>query len=809
MEDRSRRRRRMPGTVGAVAAPGILVSLGILAALATLAAPAPALAQDGAGETSEASPPPPEGSGTTASPWSEPAERPWEAPPVALPRIAGPVVLDGMPDEAAWEAVPPVPVVMHWPTFRGRMTERTEIRIAYDDEHLWVAGRFWDSEPGEIRENSLYRDGWNGDDAFDLVIDSFDDDETALKFTTTPTGILEDQAIANDAQPGGGARPINVDWDTFWDVATEVTDRGWFTEMRIPFSSLGFEPEGDRVVMGIIASRYIVRKQERHIFPAIPPEWSLAAFKPSRARDVALRGVERPPPLYFTPYLLAGLDRTGEANAGPGAPSGPPAELTREVGFDLKYGLSPNLTLDVTVNTDFAQVESDAERVNLSRFALFFPEKRRFFQERASIFRFDLGEEGRLFHSRTIGLTEGGEPLRILGGARLAGRIGAWDVGILDMQVAGSGGDGAGEDPGENDGVLRVRRSVLNDRSTAGALLTTRARTDGSLDASYGTDASLNLFGDDFLRLQWAQTRGPDTREAFREARAEDGGPGFLDRSALRLFWERRSIEGLGYLLDVARSGPGYQPALGFEEREDFTGFQGRLSYGLRPAGKSAVSRHQAYLTGRVFLDNGDGGVESALGRLRWAGTFRNGNFLNFALNFEYERLAERLELDESVAVPAGRYFGPNLFGVFRTSNGNPLRLETVLHVGTFLDGWRTRLDLGPSWTLSPHLSLGLEYGLNRLFFPTRGEDLAADIARLRVRGALDTKLSAQAFLQYNRAADRFAGNVRLRYRLAEGRELFLVYDEAREAGRSGQGSDGIGRTDRRLLLKWAWTLRP
>ncbi len=708
---------------------------------------------------------------------------------VELPRLSGPVRLDGLSDEPAWAMIEPLPLTVHWPAFGSPISERTEIRAAHDDHYLYFAGRFYDSDPDGIRANTYYRDRWNGDDAFDIVIDSFNDDETALKFTTNPLGILLDHAISNDADPSSGADPLNRDWNGFWDAATRTTDEGWFAEVRIPFSSLGYEAHDERVVMGLIVGRYISRKDEKYTYPAIPPNWALADIKPSQAQDIVLADLGKRTPLYLTPYILGGVDRTRDLSE----PVGPPGtETTSRAGLDVKYGLTNNLTLDLTINTDFAQVEADDQQVNLTRFSLFFPEKRRFFQERSSIFQFYTGDQGRLFHSRRIGLTEGGQPLPILAGARLTGRIGSWDVGAMDMQVEA----GAGQ-PAENDAVLRLRGGVLNPGSAVGALFTSRVTSDGAADVSYGLDALLNLFGDDFLTVQWAQTYN----------HAERSASGF-DRALVRLFWQRRSLDGLGYELEAARSGPSYEPRLGFEERHDYTTLKTNFTYAWQPSG-GAVSRHKGWLTSRLFLRNSDGAVESALQRFRWSMNLRGGSFFNVALNFQYEDLDSPLEFSDDVFVPAGSYFGPNIFFYYEHKPSARVNGVAELHTGTYMDGWRGRLTLRPAWVVSSHLTLEPEYTFNRLWFPERTQRFAADIARLRAQAALNTHLFFDAFVQYNMAAERFAANFRVRYRFAEGHDLYLVYDETQDIGRLPEEMIIAGTFDRRILLKYEHTFQP
>ena len=340
--------------------------------------------------------------------------------PLRLTRLTGPIELDGKVNEPAWEAIPPLPLTLFTPTFGAPLTERTEIRVGYDDRFVYVGGRMFDSEARKVRTNTLYRDRYSGDDLIAIVLDTWNDRQTASWFTVNPAGTRIDRAVSNDAEFGSGD-PMNDNWNTFWDVATTRSDSGWFAEMRIPFSSLGFQDTEGRVTMGLIVYRFIARKNERQLFPAIPPNWDLAFAKPSQARRVVLEGVYARRPMYLTPYVLGGstwrseLDPAGERYLRP-------ADRTAEAGVDLRYSPTSNLSLDLTVNTDFAQVEADDQQVNLTRFSLFFPEKRQFFQERASTFEFSTGGfTDRLFHSRRIGLDQG-VIVPILGGARAVGK---------------------------------------------------------------------------------------------------------------------------------------------------------------------------------------------------------------------------------------------------------------------------------------------------------------------------------------------------------------------------------------------------
>jgi len=482
-------------------------------------------------------------------------------PPAVLPidRLTGPIELDGVVDEPVWDEVEPLPMTMFAPTFGEPITERTEVRIAHDDEYLYVSGRMYDSDASGIRTNTFYRNQYSGDDLLAVVIDSFNDHETAVWFTTNPAGARTDRTISNDGVGSGGEMPMNWDWNAHWDVATTQTDEGWFAEFRIPFSTLGFQVEDDRVTMGLIVYRFIARKNERQIFPAIDPRWGGLAFaKPSQAQRIVLRGVRQSRPLYVTPYTLAGFNRIPElVDIGGGLERwSAEADPTTEVGVDLRYSPLPNLTLDLTANTDFAQVEADDQQINLTRFPLFFPEKRQFFQERASTFQFNAGGgSNRLFHSRRIGLDDG-EIVRIYGGGRAVGRAGGTDFGLLTMQAAGR------EDrSSENLSVLRLTQQIINPYSSVGAMVTSRLGSSAGDNVAYGVDGVIRMLGDEWLRVKWAQT--------FDDAIDEES---VVEAGLLQARWERLRDEGISYSGEFIRVGEDYHPGLGFQDRRGFRG---------------------------------------------------------------------------------------------------------------------------------------------------------------------------------------------------------------------------------------------
>ncbi len=713
---------------------------------------------------------------------------------LVLPRLDGPIQLDGLSDEPAWEAVEPWLPTQYEPDNGAPPTERTEFLVAYDDDYIYFALRGYDQDSTGIRSNTLYRDRLSGDDHFEILLDTFNDNETAVLFTTTPGGNRKDAAISNDASGGGIASGgwINGDFNTFWDVETVVNEEGWFAEMRVPFTSLRFQDDHGQVVMGITLQRKVARKTERLVFPPVPSVVNWAFLTPSLAQKIVLEGIRPRKPLYMTPYGLSGVEQSFPLNdAGTGYPR--EDDLKTEAGVDLKYVPTNNLALDLTVNTDFAQVEADDQQINLTRFSLFFPEKRQFFQERASIFEFRTGGLSRLFHSRRIGLTEGGQPVRIMGGGRLVGRWGGWDVGFLGMQTAESE-----TLPSENFGVFRLRRQVLNPYSYAGAMVTSRVGTDGSYNLAYGLDGVVRVAGDDYLTLQWAQT--------FDHEQIDDGNLDLVNSGRFTAEIKRRRRRGFGYSAVVAWAGPAYDPGIGFTQRNDFTLLDDAVSYTWLPGEESSLIWHTLGLAGFAFVRNGDRSIESAEVGPEWEFSAKSGVGGTLEAKVLFEDLLTPFPLSEEVVVPAGSYTFFRVGASYHVSHTRLFQLRPHVEAGAFYDGWQATAGVSPIWYDSPHMELSGFYRFDRIRFPDRDQAFDAHLARLRIGTALNTKVSTNAFIQFNSATNTVSANVRFRYNFREGNDLWIVYDEGMNTDRR-RLTPTLPFTDiRTILVKYTFT---
>lgn len=710
--------------------------------------------------------------------------------PIKIQRIKSPIELDGLSYEPAWEGINSLPMVMRIPNFGSEPSERTEILLGYDDDYLYVAGRLYDSESLKIQSTSLKREGgWNWTtDHLGVLFDTFNDNENGVLFVTTPVGTRTDLSIKNDGE-GGPEKYANFSWNTFWDVASESNSDGWFTEMQIPFSSLQFEEIDGKTVMGFIAYRLIPRKNELSNFPYIPQKRNLIA--PSQGQEIFFEGITRHNPVYITPYFLGGLGQSYELNENETAYVRND-KFVREAGLDVKYGLTNNLTLDVTINPDFAQVEADDQMINLTRYSLFFPEKRLFFQERQGNFEFRFEDMNRLFYSRRIGIHEG-EQVRIYGGARVVGRAGPWDIGFLNMQT-----EKLEVLPSENFNVMQLRRQVFNPYSYIGGMITSRIGNKNSWNTAYGIDGIFRLLGDEYLTLKWAQSFENDYKNQVVA----------LAPSKIYLNWTRRSNKKLGYNLSYSRSGNDFNPGIGYERRDNYTRFGDRVQYGWFPGKKSKLQNHIVFIEGITFLSNLDSKIESSEIGSGWSFETRTGITGSISFRQSIENVKEQFSFSDEVDVPIGSYTFYGIVNELNSPRGDQYNITTTINAGSFYDGKRVTINLKPTANISKHLQLEGMYEFNAVEFPDRNQKLIDHIVQLKILAFLNSKFSLVSLAQYNSAIDKIITNIRFRYNPREGHDLYIVYDEGLNTYREREIPILPHTNIRTILMKYSYTFR-
>ncbi len=690
---------------------------------------------------------------------------------VKIKRITGHIEFDGIPKEHTWESVDIYPLTMHKPNFGTEPSEKSEVRIGYDDEFLWIGANLYMRDASKIFAVTKKRDDelWSCD-AFGIILDTYKDNENGLAFFTAPTGMMTDYAISNDAVMNGGAggnSVLNFSWNTFWDVLTTRDDKGWYIEMRIPFSSLKFKPVGDIATMGLLISRNISANNETDTYPSIDPKYGFAApYKPSLAQSVKIEGAKPTKPVYVSPYLLGGFSQDQVLNESE-------TEYVKtknpqyNAGLDIKYNLNSNLTLDFTANTDFAQVEADAQQVNLTRYSLFFPEKRKFFQERSSLFDFNLGGQfDNLFYSRNIGITNGA-PVRIYGGVRMTGRLGKWDMGLLDMQTAANE-----ENPGENFAVLRMRRQVINQNSYVGGIVTSRMGMNGYQNLAYGVDGIFRLFGDDYLNIKLSQTYDSEIGNEMNS----------LNPSFILLDWERRSEKGFAYKLNYTFSGENFKPGTGFIMRSGVQGLSGRIFFGWLPGNESKFFSYNVSLNATQFNRLDDGKLESMQISPMFNLITKKGIFTAFSVEMQKEGVRNDFNLSDSILIKAGEYTFALTQVMVGTPNSNMISLMANLNAGQFYDGRRFGTMASLNFSFSSSFNLTAMYDFNAIRFPYRESNNSLNIHSVNLQATVmfSTKLSASLMLQHLNTQDDLITNFRLRYNPREGNDFYLVFNDSR-----------------------------
>ena len=690
-----------------------------------------------------------------------------------------PLLVDGELDEAIYDTVPPVSgFIQQLPDEGEPATERTEAWIFYDARNVYVSARNWNSAPeSQWVANEMQRDSPQliNNDSFSVAFDTFYDRRNGVSFLVNPLGGIFDYEITDEGNP-------NRDWNPVWDVQTGRFEGGWTVEMQIPFKSLRFSP-GTSQIWGLQIGRNVQWKNETTYLTPVPISAGPGMFRLSAAGT--LTGIEVPEgnrTFEIKPYGIGSLatDVTAAppvSNAGDG-----------DFGVDVKYGLTQNLTADFTYNTDFAQVEVDDQQVNLTRFSLFFPEKREFFLEGRGIFDFGRGVifgglggpggAGRpgsggfggsvptIFFSRRIGL-DAGETVPILGGGRLTGKVGDFTVGALSIQtddvpIAGIAST--------NFTVLRVKRDILR-RSRIGGIFTGRSVStvgDGT-NQTFGLDAAFSFYDNVNVNGYYARTQTPGLDgddDSYQAAFTYNG-----DRYALGV--------------DHLRVGDNFNPEIGFLRRDDFRRTLVQAQFSPRPASIDAV--RQFTVRGSLdYLLNGAGHIESRIAQASFKTELENSDQFSVDVQRSYELLVEPFDIAPGVSIPIGGYGFQNYYASY--SMGAQRRVSGAFSIqrGGFFDGditaigySRGRIEITPQLSIEPSVSF------NRIELP-EGR-FTTQLATTRVTYTFTPRMFFSGLLQYNSSLDVLSTNLRLRWEYQPGSELFVVYNDQRdtELGRS------------------------
>ena len=687
----------------------------------------------------------------------------------------GPTI-DGSLEDAVWQLGALVDMfIQQEPDEGSPATERTEVRILHDGETLYLGVLAFDSDPQALTATEMRRDSERilSEDNFQVILDTFRDSRSAYMFVTNPLGAMLDQQVANEGEGGRfgwASSNINRDWDGVWEVAAKQTPNGWVAEIAIPMITLRF-PESEPQSWGINLMRNIGRKNEQAFWSPIPKPYSITRVSLAGTMD-NLSSLNRGRDLRFTPFVTGGASRIQSAGVTDDA-------VQRDIGMDLKYGVSAGLNLDVTINTDFAQAEVDDEQVNLTRFALFYPEKRDFFLENASQFTVGSTEPfnrlADLFFTRRIGLSSSGETVPIIGGARLTGKVGRNDIAIMDVQT-----NGAFEESGENFLVARYSRNILA-RSKVGALFINKAQTEGThYNRTYAVDMTLAPLASLTVTGFLAKTETPSISTGDMA--------GYLNAT-----WLSQSWRIFGEFGDVQDN---FNPEVGFLPRRGIRTTKLHLEWNPRPDRWGLRVLSPMYNI--MYTTDQQNRLVSRRHHFMNGVQFDNGAYLNIMYNRHYERLDRPFTVRKGVTVAPGAYRYGSLRLSFNSNQARRIYYNLMFAPQTFFNGTRVDMNGTVGARITSQFSTQASYSRNDIDLPV-GE-FKVHLAAFRIDYALSPQITLRTISQYNSSTEQWGSSARLRYTYRPGSDVYLVYDEVRRDPTDPTGL--LELRDQRLMLK-------
>ena len=669
--------------------------------------------------------------------------------------------IDGRLDEAVWaRAAAMTGFTQRLPSDGQPASERTEVRVLFDGEAIYIGVWAFDSQADAITYGERIRDyEVNQSDAIVFVLDTYNDDQNGFVFGTTPTGIEYDGQVANEGRGGGrfqgggfnsrqrfqsgSGGGFNKNWDGSWTVATTTDGDGWYAEFRIPFNTLRYA--GDAETWGFNVMRRIRRLNEESFWTPVPREFNL--YRLNYAGD--LEGL-RPPfrrLATFTPYLLGSTARDYAAAA----------DFTQDGNFggEVKFQVTQGLTLDVTYNTDFAQVEVDDQQLNLTRFSLNFPEKRPFFLENAGFFSVG-GGGADLFFSRRIGIA-GGQPVPIRGGARLSGRTAGLNVGLLHIETGAE--DGLADAHGYS--VARVAKELPN-RSRVGGLFVNKGGPDGDFNRTYAADVSVGV--GEALTLSSFASQTDDSQAAS-------------DEYALDLSGNYSSRDWT--VTATAREiGEGFNPEVGFLPRRGYRYYQGHIMYKIRPTWLREIRPHISYFTYQSRKTGVEQGFEeSARIHIDSHWEWPSGAQIHTGANFNTEGIYEPFQiLGTDVTIPVGTYRGWESQIVMNSNAAARFSATSRINFGSFLTG--NRWGGNGSVTFRPNASFSTSARINYFSVDLPQGQFETVLLGTNFGYFFTPRIYVQSLVQYSNQADSWSANLRFGWLNTAGTGLFIVYND-------------------------------
>ncbi|OFW10892.1 MAG: hypothetical protein A3H96_20910 [Acidobacteria bacterium RIFCSPLOWO2_02_FULL_67_36] len=679
-------------------------------------------------------------------------------------RLTAPLRIDGQLDEALYRTVTPISdFIQLEPQPGAPATEKTEVWVAFDEDNVYVGVRASESQPGRMVANEMRRDaaGVYQNENFAFAFDTFYDRRNSVNFQFNPVGGRMDGQNTNEGQ-------YNGDWNPVWDFAVRKVDGGWTGEAAVPFKSLRYRP-GRAQVWGVQFRRVNRWKNEISFLTRVPDGLGTNGIQRT-SRSATLVGIEAPPgsrALDIKPYVTSDLSTDLTADL--------PVrnKVGKDFGADVKYGLTRGLTADFTYNTDFAHVEADEQQVNLTRFSLFFPEKREFFLENQGIFNFGgagstsqtIFDTPIMFYSRRIGLDQEQEiPVRV--GGRLTGRAGPYTLGLLNMETKDVDRLGV---PATNFAVARVRRDILR-RSAIGAIATRRSRLASGTGSgeTFGVDGSFAFFTNLSVTGYWARTRTPGLRDGDTSYRVN----------------ANYNADRYGVMLENMMTGGNFKPEIGYVRRDNFRKSRLALRFSPRPTRIRSVRKFTYEVQG-VYYETLAGVKETRDVEFTFQTEFQSSERIQVSYLDTFELLTSPLRLARGVTVPPGGYYLRTLTAQTTIGQQRAISGDISVEHGPFYSGDRTAFGFtGARVKLNAHLAFEPGIQINRVTLPFGSFNTA--LVSTRTTYAITPMMFLSGLVQYNSSNNAFSTNVRLRWEYRPGSELFVVLNEGRHTRRGG-----------------------
>ncbi len=706
-------------------------------------------------------------------------ERPTTPPITNAYRLADTPLLDGdVLADSAWTGL--TPATGFWqiqPDDGHPATQRTEVFVGFTDTALYIGVVAYDDNPDGIIVTDSRRDSdLDNTDAFLFIVDGLLDRQNGFVFGTNAAGIEYDGQVIKEATGSAanfGTGGFNKNWDGTWKVQSKIGEFGWSAEFEIPFRTLRFG-SAETQEWGINFQRNIRRNNEVAFWA--PLERNRNLFRISDAGT--LRGVVPPSQrnLQITPYVLGSAERGGELNG---------TETNSEVGVDIKYSITPSLTLDGTYNTDFAQVEADEVQVNLDRFNLFFPEKRPFFLENAGTFSVGNPRELEMFFSRRIGISENGDIVPVEGGARLSGKVGdSTNIGLLFMKTE------AVEDiaPENAFAVARVLQELPN-RSSIGAMFTSRegdgsylAPSSDDYNRSYSVDGSWGI-GDNFSLNGWL---------------AKTDTPGLVGNDEAFSVEANYNTATWAADLGFTEVGEDFNPEMGFLSRSEYRKVRAFVQRRIRIDdfwNLLEIRPHVSYQSYKKF----DGFEETGVLHIDLPLAWQSGAEFHTAVNFTHDGVIEAFEIIDGVLIPAGTYEHEEVSIRYFSDESRPLSFGVDAVIGGRFGGDRVSIAPSIRYRIGETFRTELSVNYNDFDLPVPNGQFTANLARLRLSYSFTPKMQLQALVQYNELDDSVGTNIRFSWLRSANSGLYLVYNEVNER------EVGSLPTGREFILKYSY----